>query len=86
MNGVAPQCWKGYTLAQLRNQRIINQAHIVIERAQFSNSLDALKARKASRMSMLRRMMGALNVIDYSVMGLAVARRVHALASSLRKR
>ncbi len=76
--------WKGYTLSQLRTQRVIVQARILIEKNRLEMAYDDVRMRRTRDKSILRRVLGALTVIDYGIMAAGIYKRVSAIVSHLR--
>lgn len=77
--------WTGYTLEELRNQRTIVNARIMIERHRLATNVDRLRETFVARSkpaSVVSRMFSALTYIDWAVMGITVIRKVAPLFSS----
>ncbi len=65
--------WRGYTLDELRYRRALTAVAIEIEKDRICRSMSetvpsAMKQR-SSGASMLSKMLGALNYVDYAVLG-----------------
>lgn len=81
-----PRRWNGYSLDELRTQRVIVQARILIERNRLEMAYGSIKERRAQDKSMLKRILGALNVIDYGVMAIGLVRKVNAIVAHMRNK
>lgn len=79
INGRAPRRWRGYTLEELRTQRLVTQARIMVEKAHLDHIAEGFRRREEGRRSVLQKILGALDVIDYSVMGYTVIQRLSTL-------
>lgn len=78
--------WKGYTLDELRAHRVVVQARILIEKNRLDLAMKSVQARRAQDKSVVQRILSALNIVDYSIMAVAVVRRVSSIVSHLRGR
>ena len=81
-----PVTWKGYTLAELREQRLVNQARILIERNRLEIAYANVRERRSRDKSMFRRILGALNAVDYGVMAIGIVKRMTSIFSHMRSR
>lgn len=80
--------WEGYNLEELRCQRALAQARIMIEQHRLNRDVASLresitKRDPSSRSTMIGRMLGALSYMDWILLGIGAYRR---LAPLLRKR
>lgn len=73
--------WRGYTLEELRTQRVVTQARILIERNRLELAYSNVRERRARDKSVIRRVLGALTAVDYAVMGIGVAKRLMSIIS-----
>ncbi|MDE6309132.1 MAG: hypothetical protein K2L93_08005 [Muribaculaceae bacterium] len=78
-----PKAWRGYTLDELRYRRALTEVAIEIERDRITQSItdtvpNALKGR-SSGPSMMSKVFGALNYVDYAVLGWRLIKMVRGL-------
>lgn len=78
-----PKAWRGYNLDELRYRRALTEVAIEIERDRISQSIsnavpNALKGR-SSGTSMMSRVFGALNYVDYAVLGWKLIKMIKGL-------
>lgn len=74
--------WPGYTLAELRNQRTLTNARIIIERHRLAHSVDLLRDNFTNRtnpVTVVGRLLGALNYIDWAIIGVTMFRKLSPL-------
>lgn len=76
--------WRGYTLDQLRTQRVLTETMIYVETERLKNNISALQSRRQQGKSIYKKVLGALSYVDYAVLAIGVIRRVRSIASRLR--
>lgn len=72
--------WNGYTLEELRGQRTLTAAQIMIEQHRLKHRIDLLKQsfseQGRSRKTIAGRIMASLTIMDWAVLAFSVGRRV----------
>ena len=74
--------WAGYTLEELRNQRTLVNARIMIERHRLSCDVNDLResvVAKSKPVTIAGRMFSALSYLDWVVMGVTAIRKISPL-------
>lgn len=69
--------WNGYTLDEIRFQRVLAMTRLDIEKAKLLNSFNGLSKRPGqASASLLGRLAGALNWLDYAMLASTIAIRL----------
>ena len=80
--------WKGYTLEEIRYQRVLTLARIEMEKVKlmsaYQNVMHGEKSHKAAT-GIMGRMFGALNYFDYGIIAYRLGRQVFKTVGRLRK-
>lgn len=81
--------WSGYTLEELRNQRALVQARIMIERHRLATSVDDVRHSVLTRTrptTVLGRILGALSYLDWAILGVTLFRKFSPLFNKKKHR
>lgn len=80
LNNDKTPMWNGYTLEELRGQRTLVAAHIMIEQHRLEHRVGLLRQsfteHGRSRKTFAGRIMAAMSVMDWAVLAFSVGRRV----------
>ena len=80
--------WRGYTLEEIRYQRVLTLARIEMEKVKLMNAYQtAIHGDRAHKTptGILGRMFGALNYFDYGLIAYRLGRQVFKTVGRLRK-
>ena len=70
--------WIGYNLAELRDQRTLVNARIVIERHRLAHDIKNLRGNFSDRTrpaTVVGRLLGALSYMDWAIVGITLIRK-----------
>lgn len=77
--------WRGYTLDELRTQRVLTQARIIVEKSRLRSNVNTLRVKRNGERNTFKKIVNALSAVDYAVLALGVVRKVGSIVSHLRR-
>lgn len=80
--------WNGYTLAELRYRQDVVSTRIDVEKERMKMSLTSIVKENVtvkSGVNILKRMVGALNVMDYAILAFKMGLRLRSLYRNLKE-
>ena len=84
--------WKGYTFNEIKYQRALVTIKSEIEKEKLISTFSSIKQSKISVVGaggnnpLLNKVLGALDIVDYSFMAFKLGRKLYSIFSKLRKK
>lgn len=72
------EAWRGYTLDELRFQRVLSMTRLELQKESLAQQIDNLRNGRSTDGSTgwMTRLLGAFNYIDYAVFALTLGRKI----------
>lgn len=77
--------WRGYTLDQLRTQRVLTQTSIIVEKNRLNSMIETLRSKRNSERNTFKKIINALSAMDYAVLAFGIIRKVSSILSHMRR-
>lgn len=77
--------WRGYTLAELRELQVKNDARILVQKIAITCQYNDLRDCRMQTRNTLRKILNALSYVDFAVLGYTVSRRLVSIMAKLRR-
>lgn len=78
--------WNGYTLEQLQDEKLLNDARIDIQKMRLKKKLQSFGNNVGGGKGVTKKIFSALDYVDYIVLGMVILRKLKPLLSIFRKK
>ena len=78
--------WKGYNFDEIREQIVLNDARIMIQKIKIQDDIKALRTARSNNKSTFKKLFSALSYVDYIVMGITLIRKLRPLFKAFKKK
>lgn len=77
--------WRGYTLAELREQQAVNDACIMVQKFIIAGQCDDLRNYRMRTRNIFHKMINTLSYVDFALLGLTLSRRLLSIIAKMRR-